>query len=122
MVSATVGSSARIGSGSASDGFPDGRDQRFEVAARELLAGSDVLLHAPLPIIEVDIADRVLDRRPQRPRVLRDQAEQPRPGCLARRRPAQVSGYQVLEPVDVERGLAPDVAEFETRVVVAGVL
>ena len=63
-----------------------------------------------------------LDRRPQRPPVARHQALQLGPREPARTRTAVVGGDELVELVVVEVALAPDVAELEAGVVVAGVL
>src|SRR3954452_23008077 len=49
-------------------------EQRLEVRAVELGHRALVLLHPPGPEVEVDVRHAVLDRRPQRPPVLRHQA------------------------------------------------
>src|SRR5438552_7724332 len=92
-----------------SDGFSDCRDQLLELRAAELGAGALVLLHAPGPVVEVDVAHRVLDRGPKRPAVLGHHAEQPGARGLDRRRSAEISLDEMLEPVVLQRGFAPDV-------------
>src|SRR5260370_30773984 len=51
-------------------------------------------LKPPGPEVEVDRADRGLDRAPQRPAVLAHQAEQHGPGYLAAKRPTVILGDQ----------------------------
>ena len=81
-----------------------------------------VLLKPSRPEVEVDIAGAVLDRCPERPAVLGHQAEQPRAGDLCPRSAAVVRAHQLVEMIEAQVRLAPDVAEFEAGVVVACVL
>ena len=75
-----------------------------------------------VPEVEIDVADRVLDGRPQRPPVLGHQPQQPCSRHLVGDRPAVVVGHQGLELVERQVRLAPDVAELESGVAVARVL
>ena len=88
----------------------------------ELLHRPVVLLHRPLPEVEVEVADRVLDRAPQRPAVLRHHAEESSPGHLIGQGLAVVMGDELLELVERQVGLAPDVAQLEGGIAVARVL
>src|SRR3954447_11534933 len=94
----------------------------LEVGAVELLHGPLVLLHAPAPEVEVERRDAVLDRRPERPPVLGHETVQAGPRDLVYERAAVVVGDELVELREREIRLAPDVAELEHRVVVAGVL
>src|SRR5215470_4912095 len=96
--------------------------QLLELRPVELLDGPLVLLHRPAPEVEVEVGDSVLDRAPERPAVLRHQAPQPCARDLVAQRPAPVGGDELLELLEREVRLAPDVAELERRLVVAGVL
>src|SRR6266702_4455590 len=71
--------------------------EALEVGAVELRQGPLVLLHAPLPEVEVDVGDAVLDRRPERPPVLRHQPPQARPGDLVSQPPAVVVRDELVE-------------------------
>ena len=81
-----------------------------------------VLLHPPLPEVEVDVRDAVLDRRPERPAVLRHQPPEARPRHLVAQRPAVVVADQLLQLVERQVRLAPHVAELEAGVVVPRIL
>src|SRR5215469_4346378 len=74
--------------------------------------------HPPGPEVEVDRADRRLDRTPERPAVLACQAEQHRPGDLVAQRNAVIVGDQRFERRVGQAALGPDVAELEAGVVV----
>src|SRR5262252_1522698 len=79
-------------------------------------------LHRPGPEVEVNRADRRLDRPPERPSVLARQAEQFGPGHLVAQRPAVVLADQPFQRGIGQVTLAPYVAELEARVVVTRVL
>src|SRR4051812_12929366 len=97
-------------------------EQALELRTVELGHGPVVLLHRPLPEVEVDRADRALDRAPERPAVLRHQSPQPGPGDAVPEQSSVVRLHQLVELLGAEVGLAPEVAELEAGVVVAGVL
>src|SRR5680860_1045765 len=88
----------------------------------ELLDSPVVLLHPPLPEVEVERAVGVLDGGPQRPAVLRHQTEQAGASDEVRPLPPVVVGDELVELVGREVRFAPDVAELEAWVVVPGVL
>ena len=92
------------------------------MGAFELGDGALVLLHPPAPEVEVDVGNAVLDGRPERPAVLRHEAPQPGARNLVGERPPVVVGDQLVELLEGEVRLAPDVPELEARVVVPGVL
>src|SRR4029077_956227 len=96
--------------------------QAREVRPVERLERALVLLHAPAPEVEVDRRHAILDRGPERPAVLRHQAPQASASDLVDERAAVVVRHQLVELLEREIGLAPDVAELEHRVVVARVL
>src|SRR3978361_548212 len=97
-------------------------EQLAELRAVELGDRPVVLLHAPLPEVEVDLADRALDRSPECPAVLGHQSPEPGPGDAMAAQPPVVRLHQLVELLGGQVGLAPEVAELEARVVVAGVL
>src|SRR5665213_2429850 len=97
-------------------------DQALEQGSAEGGDGPLVLLHPPWPEGEVELAGRLLDRGPQGPSILRHQAPQAGPCDLVGQVRAVVGGDQVLELVVVQVAFAPDVAQLEAGVVVAGVL
>ena len=63
-----------------------------------------------------------MDAAPQCPAVLGDDALQVGPSDLVPQPAAVVRGDELVELLGGQAALAPDVAEFEARVVVAGVL
>src|SRR3984885_3361675 len=79
-------------------------------------------LHGPAPEVELDRAAGVLDRPPQRPSVLAYQPQDLGARDLVPQRKAVVGTHQIREGVGGQAAFAPDVAELETRVVVARVL
>src|ERR1019366_6492038 len=91
--------------------------QQRKTGRGELRGGGLEPFHRPRPEVEVERASRLLDGSPERPAVLGRQAEQPGPGDLAAQRPAVVRRDKLGQAA-----LAPDVAELETGIVVAGVL
>src|SRR5689334_2652448 len=97
-------------------------EQPGKMGAGEAGHGTLVALHGPGPEVEVDRADRGLDRAPQCPAVLAGQAEQHGPSDLARLRAAVILADQVLKRLVGELALGPDVAQLEAGVVVARVL
>src|SRR5579862_6237880 len=97
-------------------------DEPRQLPAPEGLHRPVVLLEAPGPEVEVDLALGVLDRRPQRPPVLGHQPIEPGPCDPVGERPAVVGRDELVELVTCQVALAPDVAELEARIVVAGVL
>src|SRR5215831_5540757 len=84
--------------------------------------GAFPAFHRPRPEVEVDRADRVLDRAPQRPAVHPGQAQQPGTGDLVPHRAAVVGGDQLGQAVGGQAAFPGYVAELEAGVVVAGVL
>src|SRR6195952_1442688 len=114
---------ARSGSWSVISVLPRRRlEQPLELRAVELGDRPVVLLHAPLPEVEVDRADRALDRSPEGPAVLGHQSPEPGPGHAMTEQLSVVGLHQLLELLGAQVGLAPEVAELEAGVVVAGVL
>src|SRR3712207_1226920 len=97
-------------------------EEPLEVRAVELRERPVVLLHPPGPEVEVQGADRILDRGPQRPAVLRHQPPEPSTSDAVPEQPAVVRPDQRLQVLERQGGLAPDVAELEVGVVVAAVL
>src|SRR4051794_36797848 len=97
-------------------------EEVLELRPVELGDRAVVLLHRPLPEVEVDRADRVLDRAPERPAVLRHQSPQARPGDPMAQQLPVVRLHQLVELLAGEVRLAPEVAELEAGIVVAGVL
>src|SRR3954468_18152989 len=97
-------------------------EEPLEVRAVELRDRTLVLLQPPGPEVEVDGADGVLDGGPQRPAVLRQQPPEPGPGYPVAEQPSVVGLDQLVELVERQRRLAPEVAELEAGVVVAAVL
>src|SRR5262245_9355310 len=97
-------------------------EQAPEVGAVELQDGPLVMLHAPFPEVEVDLGDAVLNRGPERPSVLRHEPPEACASGLVSKRPAVVVANELVELLEREVRLAPDVAELEAGVVVARVL
>src|ERR1700683_1585725 len=97
-------------------------EQPAELSAAEPGHGAFETLHPPRPEVEVDRADRGLNRAPQRPAVLPGQAQQLRAGNLVTQRAAVVLGDQRDQGVVAEVALGPDVPELEAGIVVARVL
>src|SRR5438445_13177526 len=97
-------------------------EQVLEVGPVELGDGTLVLLQAPGPEVEVELRDAVLDRGPQHPAVLADEAPQPRTRDLVAQPAAVVRGDELVELGEREVRLAPDVAELEAGVAVARAL
>src|SRR4051812_26621547 len=97
-------------------------EQTVEVRTVEGRLRPVVLLHRPLPEVEVERAHRVLDRAPESPAVLGDQPPEPRAGDPVPVQHAVVGLDELVELVERQTGLAPDVAELEGGLVVAGVL
>src|SRR6476646_9590174 len=90
----------------------DVTDEAVEVRAVELGDGAVVLVHPPRPEVEVDVRDTVLDRRPERPAVLRHEPPQAGPGDLVHQVLAVVVADKLVELREREARLAPDVAEL----------
>src|SRR3978361_753996 len=104
--------SARAG-GLASVVTPDALHELVELRPVELRDRALVLLHAPAPEVEVERRDAVLDRRPERPAVLGDEAPEPRSRDLVGERTAVVMRDELVELCEREVRFAPDVAELE---------
>src|SRR5215472_17932042 len=97
-------------------------EQPVELGRGEPGQRAVVPFHCPGPEVEVDRADRSLDRAPQRPSVLARQAEQLGPGYLVAQRAAVVLAHEAVEGSIGQVALAPDVAELEAGIVIAGIL
>ena len=97
-------------------------EQAGEVRTLELGDGGFVALHPPVPEVEVNCAGGALDAAPQRPAVLGDDALQVGPRGLVPQPAAVVGGDELVELIGGQAALGPDVAEFEARIVVSGVL
>src|SRR4051794_9476523 len=82
-------------------------EQLLELRAVELGDRPVVLLHAPLPEVEVDGAHRALDRSPQGPAVLGHQSPEPRPGHAMTEQFSVVRLHQLVELLGGQVGLAP---------------
>ena len=81
-----------------------------------------ITFHRPFPEVEFDCAGTVLYAAPQCPAVLADDALQVGAGGLVAQPAPVVGGDEIVELVGGHAGLAPGVAQLETRVVVARVL
>src|SRR6476646_5537268 len=86
----------------------DVTDEAVEVGAVELADGAVVLVHPPRPEVEVDVRDAVLDRRPERPAVLRHEAPEAGPRDLVGEVLAVVVAHELVELAEREVRLAPD--------------
>src|SRR3954471_22689168 len=82
-------------------------EEGLELRPVELGHRAVVLLHRPLPEVEVDRADRALDRPPQGPAVLGHQPPEPRPGHPMTEQLPVVGLHQLLELLISQVGLAP---------------
>src|SRR5690349_9583726 len=76
----------------------------------------------PLPEVEIDRADAVLDAAPQNPADIRHAIVQPHARDLALAGLAEVGRAEPLDLLGREVALVADVAQLEARVVVATVL
>src|SRR4051812_7022749 len=81
-----------------------------------------VALHRPFPEVEIQRAGAILDASPQRPAVLADDSLETCPRCLVSQPAPVVQRDQFVELIGGQPALGPEVAQLETRIVVAGVL
>src|ERR1700689_271523 len=94
----------------------------LEVRPGEGGLGPAVLFHPPAPEVEVDRAGAVLDGGPQRPPVLRHEPPEGGARQMAAGKLPVVRLHQLLQLLQGEVALAPDIAELEVGVVVPRVL
>src|SRR6185437_9394836 len=97
-------------------------EQAGDVWTLEVGDGGFEARHAPIPEVEVNCAGGALDAAPQCPAVPADNALQMRPRGLVPQPAAVVGGHELVELIDGQTALGPDVAEFEARIVVSRVL
>src|SRR4051795_3699910 len=97
-------------------------EQAGDMRAVEFGDGGLVAFHRPAPEVVLQCAGGALDAAPQCPAVLGDDALQVGSGGLVPQCPAVVRGDELIQLVGGQATLAPDVAELEAGIVVAGVL